>query len=193
MTLPSTTAESARAPLRVGVLGSGGIATAPYGVLPNIHHFASTVDVVAIADLAFDQASAVAGRFGIPHAYQSLDEMLDGTELDAVVNLTPIPVHAATSRTILNAGKHLASEKPLAATMPEADELIELAQSLGKTIVCAPPDLLFEPYERAARLVASNAIGRVAFARVRSSHAGPGGTPAGNLITGISVFLTSKA
>ncbi|MEW2547040.1 Gfo/Idh/MocA family oxidoreductase [Streptomyces sp. NPDC047002] len=165
--------------LRVGILGSGGIATAPYGVLPNIHHYAGRVAVTAIADVAEEQARAVADRFSIPAAYGSLDAMLEGTELDAVVNLTPIPVHAETSRRILESGKHLASEKPLAATLAEADELIALARERGRVIVCAPPDLLYEPYETAAGLVREGAVGKVAFARVRSSHAGPGGGPNG--------------
>ncbi|OON82713.1 Gfo/Idh/MocA family protein [Streptomyces tsukubensis] len=165
--------------LRVGILGSGGIATAPYGVLPNLHHYAGRVEVTAIADVAHDQARATAERFGIPAAFGSLDAMLETAPLDAVVNLTPIPVHAETSRAILDHGKHLASEKPLAATVAEADGLIDLARERGLTIVCAPPDLLYEPYERAGELVRADAIGKVAFARVRSSHAGPGGGPAG--------------
>ncbi|MFE7114100.1 Gfo/Idh/MocA family protein, partial [Streptomyces sp. NPDC057654] len=165
--------------LRVGILGSGGIATAPYGVLPNVHRYQGRVEVTALADVDHEQARAVAARFGIPAAFGSLEAMLEGAELDAVVNLTPIPVHAETSRTILAHGKHLASEKPLAATVEEADELIELARARGLTIVCAPPDLLYEPYERAGELLRADAIGKVAFARVRSSHAGPGGGPNG--------------
>ncbi|WP_189930184.1 Gfo/Idh/MocA family protein [Streptomyces sulfonofaciens] len=179
MTDTQPTPGAPKAPLRVGILGSGGIATASYGVLPNIHHLSSRVAVTAIADVAHEQARAVADRFGIPAAYSCLDDMLEKSELDAVVNLTPIPVHAATSRRILDSGKHLASEKPLATTMAEADALIELAGERGLTIVCAPPDLLHEPYERAARLVREGAVGKVAFARVRSSHAGPGGGPNG--------------
>ncbi|MFE2869921.1 Gfo/Idh/MocA family protein [Embleya sp. NPDC059259] len=165
--------------LRVGILGSGGIATAPYGVLPNTHHYAGRVEVVAIADPDLDLARATATRFGVPAAHGSLEAMLDDTDLDAVVNLTPIPVHAETSRLILARGKHLAVEKPLAATLAEADELIAMAHERDLALVCAPPDLLYEPYARAATLVRDGAIGRVAFARVRSSHAGPGGGPHG--------------
>lgn len=168
-----------RPPLRVGILGSGGIATASYGVLPNIHHFSASVAVTAIADVAYEQAQTVAAAYDIPEAYASLQEMLERAELDAVVNLTPIPVHAATSRQILAHGKHLATEKPLAATMAEADELIDLARERRLSIVCAPPDLLYEPYQRAVELVRDDTIGKVAFARVRSSHAGPGGGPNG--------------
>ena len=165
--------------LRIGILGSGGIATAEYGVLPNLHHYASTVTLAAIADVVVERAAAVAEQFGIPAVFGSLEEMIAGAELDAIVNLTPIPFHYDTSRVILERGLHLATEKPLAATMEQADHLIRLAESAGLTIVCAPPDMLFEPYERAAEIVGSGQIGKVAFARVRSSHEGPGGGPLG--------------
>ena len=170
-------------PFRVGVLGAGGIATADYGVLPNIRHYHGQVEVAAIADVDFELAQQVGAKFDIAHVYPSLEEMLDAAGdplgLDAVVNLTPIPAHASTSRMILKRGLHLATEKPIAGTLAEADELIELAAASGLTIVAAPPDLLYEPYEKAARLVREGAIGKVAFARVRSSHAGPGGGPNG--------------
>ncbi|KRC47081.1 oxidoreductase [Leifsonia sp. Root227] len=164
--------------MRIGVLGSGGIATADYGVLPNLHHYAE-ISVAAIADVVAEQARAVAARFNIPAVYGSLEEMIAAGEIDAVVNLTPIPFHFATSRLILESGLHLVTEKPIASTMAEADELISIADRAGLTIVCAPPDMLFEPYERAAEIVRSGQLGRIAFARVHSSHAGPGGGPRG--------------
>jgi len=166
-------------PLRIGILGSGGIAVASYGVLPNLRHYAGQIETVAIADVNVDRAQQVADEYGIRHAFGSLTEMIAGVPLDAVINLTPIPVHFQTCKEILSAGLHLATEKPLASTLAEADELIELAEAQGVTVVCAPPDLLFEPYARAAELVGEKAIGKVAFARVHSSHSGPGGGPNG--------------
>lgn len=165
--------------LRIGVLGTGGIATAPYGVLPNISKFIDTVEVVSVADVVKEQADEVSRRFGIPFSFGSLDEMIAAGRLDAVVNLTPIPFHYETSRRILEAGLHLVSEKPLAATLAQADELIELSEKNDLVVVCAPPDMLYEPYERAGVLVRDGEIGEVAFARVHSSHAGPGGGPRG--------------
>ncbi|MFE6996137.1 Gfo/Idh/MocA family protein [Microbacterium sp. NPDC057659] len=166
-------------PLRIGVLGAGGIAVASYGVLPNIAQYEGLVEVAAIADVDPVRAADVAAQYGIPRSYGDLDAMLASGGIDAVANLTPIPLHFDTSRKILQAGMHLVTEKPIAATMEQADELIRLADERGLLIVCAPPDMLFEPYSKAAELVAAGEIGRVAFARVHSSHAGPGGGPRG--------------
>lgn len=175
----STAATSARTPLRVGVLGAGGIATIPEGVLPNMHHIADKATVVAVADVLEGRAAAAAARFDIPEHYSNLDDMLTKADLDAVVNLTPIPAHAETSLKIIEAGKHLAVEKPLATTLAEADAIIDAARARELTIICAPPDMLYSPYVQARNLIREDVIGKVAFARVRSSHAGPGGGPDG--------------
>ena len=166
---------SSRKPLRLGILGAGMIATVDYGVLPNLHHIADKVDVVAIADPVIERAERAAAEFGIPQYYASLTEMLENADIDAVANLTPIPFHAATSLEIVRHGKHLVSEKPLATTMEGANAIIEAAAESGVTVVCAPPDSLFGQYAEARRLLDADTVGKVAFARVRSSHAGPGG------------------
>ncbi len=162
-----------RRPLKLGVLGAGMIATYPYGVIPNLRHIPEKVEVVAIADPVPERAREAQRQFNIPHAFAGLEEMLERADLDAVANLTPIPVHGETSRAILEAGKHLVSEKPLAATLEEADALIAAADARGLTIVCAPPDMLSPLYREARRIIDEGAVGRVAFARVRSSHGGP--------------------
>lgn len=162
-----------RRPLKLGVLGAGMIATYSYGVLPNLRQISEKVELVAIADPAFERAREAQKQFDIPHAYESLEEMLERSDLDVVANLTPIPIHGATSQTILDAGKHLVTEKPLATTMEEADSLIATAAEKGLTIVCAPPNMLLPYYQEVRRFIDDGAIGRVAFARVRSSHGGP--------------------
>jgi predicted dehydrogenase len=171
VTAPSTEAHP---PLRLGVLGAGMIATFSYGVLPNLKHISEKVEVVAIADPAIDRAQEAARDFGIPHAFSTLEEMLASCELDAIANLTPIPVHGETCLTILQAGKHLVTEKPLATTMEDADRIVALAAELGLTVVCAPPQMLFPLYRAAKRAIDEGTIGRPAYAKVRCSSGGPG-------------------
>lgn len=159
--------------LRLGILGAGTIATVSYGVLPNIGPILDKVELVAIADPVTERARSVAGEYGIPKAFSHLGEMLELDGLDAVLNLTPIPVHAETCIQILEAGKHLATEKPLATTMADADRICQLAGERGLTVVCAPPNMLYPDRALARRLVGQGAIGKVCFARVRASHGGP--------------------
>ena len=131
------------------------------------------VVVTAVADPVEARARAVAAQYAIPAVYPTLEAMLAGADLDLVINLTPIPLHGATSRTILEAGKHLVVEKPIATTMEDADALVELATRKGLTYVVAPPNMLHANRRAAKRLIADGAVGQPCFARVRSSHGGP--------------------
>ncbi len=159
--------------LRLGILGAGMIATAEYGILPNLGPLGDRIELTAIADPITDRAAAVAALCGIPSVFPSLDAMLATVDVDAVVNLTPIPAHGATCRQILSARKHLVVEKPFATTMEDADAIVELAAAKDLTVVCAPPNMLRPTRIEARRLVRDGAIGKVAFARVRASHGGP--------------------
>jgi predicted dehydrogenase len=170
--LPGQTAAGAR--MRVGILGAGMISTIGYGYLPHLWKIRDRVELTAIADRRLDQARAVAEAHEIGRAVESLDDLL-ALDLDAVVNLLPGPAHFAASKRILEAGRHLITEKPITSTLPEADELLDLADRQDLYVVAAPADMLASEWARARDLVARGALGKVAFARVQSSHAGAAG------------------
>jgi predicted dehydrogenase len=159
--------------LRVGVLGAGMIATHPTGVLPNVEMIEDRVAMAAIASRTRRSADEVARRFGIPSVYDTLTEMLERAELDVVLNLTPGPAHSATNLEILNSGTHLITEKPIAGSLEDADAIIDVARERELLVVVAPPWMLDPRRILARRLARTGSIGKVAFARSRSSHAGP--------------------
>jgi predicted dehydrogenase len=171
--MPGPATSSPQDPLRVGILGAGMIATVEPGYLPGLRRLRGRVAVTAIASRTRARAEQVARDWDIPVVCDNLDEMLARGDVDAVVNLTPIAAHHETSLRILAAGKHLVTEKPLASTLAQAGELIEAAEQGGLLIVCAPMDVLKREWREARRLIDAGAIGKVAFARVQSSHGGP--------------------
>jgi predicted dehydrogenase len=160
-------------PMKIAVLGAGNIAIQPNGVLPNLHHISDKAVVTAIADPVEDKARDAAARFGIPKSFSSLDAMLDDGDFEAVINLTPIPVHGETSAKILQAGKHLSTEKPVAARLEEVDVLEQAAAANGLSVVVAPPNMLYPTRREARRLLAANTIGQLCFVRHRSSGPEP--------------------
>jgi predicted dehydrogenase len=160
--------------MRIGVLGAGMIATIGYGYLPHLGKIRDRVELTAIADRRLDRARAVAEAYEIGQAVESLDDLL-ALDLDAVVNLLPGPAHFTASKRILEAGRHLITEKPISTTLAEADDLLALADRRNLYVVTAPADMLASEWARARDLVARGAIGKVAFARVQSSHAGAAG------------------
>jgi predicted dehydrogenase len=163
-----------RPPLRVGVLGAGMIATIGYGYLPHLATIRDRVELTAIASRGIDKARAVADAHGIATVVGTLDALL-ACDLDAVVNLLPGPDHYVASRRILETGRHLVTEKPITSSLAEADELLDIADRQGLLVVAAPADMLADDWRRARDLIARGAIGKVAFARVQSSHAGAAG------------------
>ncbi|MFN8633845.1 MAG: Gfo/Idh/MocA family oxidoreductase [Chloroflexota bacterium] len=167
--IPGTTGRK----LRLGVLGAGMIAIVQPGFLPGMRQIADKVEVAAITSRTRSRAEGVAAEFDIPAVYDDLTTMLAEADLDAVLNLTPIDAHYETNMQILEAGKHLVSEKPFAQTMREANDICELARSKGLLVVVAPADMLRNEWVESRRLVRSGALGKIAFARVQSSHAGP--------------------
>src|SRR5215213_8067240 len=159
--------------LRLGILGAGMIAVVPYGFLPGLRLLSDRVEVAAITSRTRARAEAVAREWSIPAVYDDLATMLADADLDAVLNLTPIDAHYETSMQILAAGKHLLTEKPLAQSIKEADDLIDEARRRDLLILNCPVDMLRSEWIEARRLVREGALGKVAFARVQSSHAGP--------------------
>lgn len=159
--------------VKIGVLGAGMIATHSTGVLPNLGLIAERVEISAIASRTRRVAEEVASTFGIPAVYDTLSEMLESADLDAVINLTPGPAHTETNIEILESKRHLITEKPIATTLEDATKIIELAIQYDRLVVAAPPWML-DPRRIAAReILHSGAVGKVAFARSRSSHGGP--------------------
>jgi predicted dehydrogenase len=64
-----------------------------------------------------------------------LDDLLADDALDAVVIATPVPSHAPLARRVLEAGKDVFVEKPLALTGRDARELAELAEASGRVLM----------------------------------------------------------
>ena len=159
--------------LRLGILGAGMIATVEAGFLPGLSRMRNRVEVTAITSRTRGRAEAVARDWQIPAVFDTLDQMLVDGDIDAVLNLTPIEAHAETNLKILAAGKHLVTEKPVASTLAEATEICELADSKALVALCAPADMLSLEWAEARMLIENGAVGKVAFARLQSSHSGP--------------------
>ncbi len=139
---------------KIGIIGCGNISQiyceAPTK-FPNI-------EVVACADLDLERARVKAAEHGIPKAL-SVDEILADPEVEIVVNLTIPAVHAAVSKQILEAGKHVYSEKPLAINRADAAALLALAKEKGLRVGCAPDTFLGAGLQTCRQLIDEGAIG----------------------------------
>ena len=90
------------------------------------------VRLVGIVDADPARADVVAREFGC-RAFGSVQQLTTThSEVQAASVAVPTVRHLETARALMEAGVDVLVEKPLAATLPEADELIRLANSLGR-------------------------------------------------------------
>lgn len=157
--------------LRLAVVGVGDVAQRDY--LPELGRFAGLLEVVVACSRTAARAREVAEHFAIPRWTDSLDEVVTAEDVDAVVNLTPIPTHLEVTLATIRAGKHVYSEKPLASCVADADLIAREAVERGCTVVAAPCVMLFPQVVRARELLDGGELGPVHSVR---GH-GLGGVP----------------
>jgi predicted dehydrogenase len=115
--------------INVAVIGSGFMGAAHIDSLRRI----PGVNVAAISSIDRRRAEEIAEYFAIPHLFDDWREILDRPEITAVHNCTPNNLHFEVNRALLEAGKHVLSEKPLTMTSEESGELVRLARAKGLT------------------------------------------------------------
>jgi predicted dehydrogenase len=124
VTASTTAAAGAGAkdrPLRVGVIGTGGIANA------HIQGYQKTegVELFAACDVVKERAEATAEKYGFKHVFTSYEELLKQPELDLVSICTPPFVHMEPTIAALEAGKHVLCEKPMALDAQQAQQMVD--------------------------------------------------------------------
>jgi predicted dehydrogenase len=140
-------------PTKLGVIGCGNISTTYLQVLQEL----PGVKVVACADQDMSRAEALAARFELRAC--SVDELLADPDLEIILNLTVPKAHAAVARAVLQAGKSVYNEKPLAIEHHDAQELLALAADHGLRIGCAPDTFLGAGLQTCRHLIDQGAIG----------------------------------
>lgn len=143
------------APLRILILGTGNMARSHAAA----YRKCSGVEIVAGVDQRPGPLSEFCTNYGIPNQFQDLDAAIDWGEFDAVSNVTPDAAHHPTTLKLLNAGKHVLCEKPLATNAGDAREMTELARrrNLVGMVNLSYRDVAV--LQKAAQLVADGAIG----------------------------------
>ena len=111
-------------PIRAGVIGVGHLGqhhARLYTSLPGSQ-------LIGVVDQSIERAQVVAARHGA-RVFRTADELLP--HVDVVSIAVPTSGHYAVVQACLNAGKHVLVEKPIAITLEEAQELVQLAKQRG--------------------------------------------------------------
>lgn len=148
--------------LRIGIIGTGGIAEAhlqSYLRQPD-------VEIVAGADLIPGKAKAFFEKYGVKNAktdYKDHAEMLadKSLRLDAVSVCTYNRTHAVCTIDALNAGIHVLLEKPMCVTLEEAADIIRAEKKSGKVLSIGFQPRFDANMKMIKKIVESGALGKV--------------------------------
>jgi len=121
--------------LRVGIVGAGNIATSAH--LPAYAKLTDRVEVTAIADIEPERAKAAAEKFGIPHYFASVEELLASVEVDYIDICTWTAAHAPVCIAAAKAGKDILCEKPLAANLEQGLAMQKAVEEAGVQFMLA--------------------------------------------------------
>jgi predicted dehydrogenase len=123
--------ESREDPLRVAVIGTG------FGRRVQLPGFLghSETNVVALCGAQEQKTKDTAAQFGVRAVYTDYEQMLVDVRPDLVSITAPPKWHNPMAVAAFQVGSHVMCEKPLALTVQEAEEMLSVAQQLGRTHV----------------------------------------------------------
>ncbi|MEI8246656.1 MAG: Gfo/Idh/MocA family oxidoreductase [Lentisphaerota bacterium] len=174
--------------IRIGLIGCGRIVQASH--VPALNELKSKAEISALFDINIETAKKIKTDFMLESKICSSVSALLKTEIDAVIVSTPNFTHYRLSMQALNAGKHVLIEKPIAANMRQADEMIALAKR-KHLVLQVNQSLRFAPaYVKTKELIDSGIIGKPLHIRcLRASST----TPDKGWSPGASWFLSKKS
>ena len=125
-------------------------------------------NLVAICRRAKDELDTIGDAFGIEKRYTDYAQLLQDPEIDAVHINTPIPDHAPQSIAALRAGKHVACTVPMATSLEQMAEIVELCDQTGKQYMMMETVVYSREFLFVKKMNDRGELGRVQF--LRASH-----------------------
>lgn len=124
---------------------------------------AQQCEVVKIADARPERRKAVENLYSHVTACESAEDILNDSEIDAVIIATPVFTHYDLAKRALNSGKHVLLEKPMTSKVSEAKELIEIAQRMGKVLMVDHTFLYTGAVQKMKSLVEDGTLGNLRY------------------------------
>jgi len=118
------------------------------------------LELAAITDRNQERAKQFCAYYSIKNSLTT-EALLSDTSIELIVNLTNPDSHFEVTKACLEAGKHVYTEKPMALTFSEAQELTELARRQGLYFSSAPCGILGETAQTLWKALRENEIGKV--------------------------------
>ncbi|WP_020426254.1 Gfo/Idh/MocA family protein, partial [Paenibacillus riograndensis] len=154
--------------LRIGVLSLWHVHAWDY--IKQVQEHEDTV-IAAVWDEDPVRGQAAAGQLNVPF-YASLADLLAEDDIDGVIVDAPTRMHTEVLTAAAKAGKHIFTEKVIAATLKEANAILSEVSKQGVTLTVSLPRL-YDGYTLAIQeVLRQGLLGTVTYVRVRLSHDG---------------------
>jgi UDP-N-acetyl-2-amino-2-deoxyglucuronate dehydrogenase len=156
---------SAAEAFRIALVGCGRISKNHFDAIRKV----DGLSLAAVCDIDAERARRAGEEQGVP-AYRSLDEMLRADEttspFDIVAVCTPSGLHSAHGAAAAHAGKHVVTEKPMAISLTQADDLVHACDEAGVQLFVVKQNRLNPPVQLLKRAVDKGRFGRIYMANV---------------------------
>jgi len=141
---------------KIGVIGLGGVAQLVH--LPNLAKLPNA-ELTAVSEINKSRLQTIADKFNVKERYSNYIEMLEKSDIEAVIVATPTSTHKEIALECLAAGKDILIEKPLARSYQEAKQIVDAAKKFKKKLMVGM-NLRFRPDTMLLRsFINSNEIG----------------------------------
>ncbi|OPH56315.1 oxidoreductase [Paenibacillus ferrarius] len=128
-------------------------------------------EIIAVWDESPERGRQKAEELGVPF-YEDLSALLANPNLDAVIVVTPTTQHREVMIAAAEAGKHIFTEKVVAVTTKECNEILAAVEAAGIKLMVSLPRLYTGFAQAAQRLIHEGALGVVTTVRIRLAHNG---------------------
>jgi predicted dehydrogenase len=147
--------------VRIGLIGAGNYTI--NRMLPGFQK-AANCEVTTVVNRRRENAEKVAEQFGIPNVKDDWRQVVESSDVDAVLIGTPPSTHHEMTLAALQAGKHVLCQTRISTTVEEAQEMTaaaDAAQQRGVRSMLVPPGPFYRARRFIEHLVKSGYLGRV--------------------------------
>lgn len=155
--------------IKVGIIGSGSIAERhlySFKLLP-------TVEVVGVSSRNEKTAKELLKKMNFTEDLFMDYEQLLKSDSDAVSVCLPNYMHKDVSIDLLNSGKHVIVEKPLAINVIEGYEMLDAAKTANKEIFYCENNLYAPAFNKAKEVINEGSLGQIYMGQGKEQHSGP--------------------
>lgn len=153
---------------KAGIIGCGGIAHQKH--LPALMNASERIEIVAACDLIIERAQEVAQNYGVCgcKVFEDYHDLLDMEEIEIVYVLTPNVSHCPITVAAFEAGKHVMCEKPMAASVEDAQKMMDAWKKSGKLFTIGYQNRYRADSQILKRLCEEGELGQIYYAQAHA-------------------------